>query len=190
MKQWSIAIMLGLMLTQVSFAMQLYKGRVLEDKSSKTGSKIVSFQDKESKIPQHILKIRHETLMHIESKDGVLLMNEVPKLSEVSVGESIDISGTSEIYIENFVKKNQIYNIGINFCVHSRESSEGDCILREIKVELEPEGIFQQDIAREVTLSSDSPDMYGIVLATLVDKPDGLTYFATYRAGTLYVNPA
>lgn len=185
-----LLLAIGFAISQYGYSDTLHHARIIADETKITGKTIVSFEDKQS-IPSTqslSLKMQHNLLKKHNlraGKDGVLLRNWLAPWEEYPVGEMAELKASSEIYIENFTNVTQIYDIGTSFCVTNSDSSEGDCAVRTTKVEVDADGFLELNLQRSYTVYSETPTMYGVVLASLVDSTTGSSYFGTYASGAV-----
>lgn len=149
----SLAVIAGL--SSHAYALEIYHGRVLSEKTWSTDGGKVTFAKKSQ---------------FARAKEGLPQSQRLEVgIANVSgtAGQPLTLSGNHYIYIENNTANNQTYFYNISVCAYTSNKTS-HCVYQTKNLELSEGGYFLADSEPELTLSFDAAGNYPITASTWI----------------------
>lgn len=186
MERKVFGLILGTLVAKSSFAIVIHNGNLIEHREWTTGKVAVQEKVLAHDAKTDLMTLRASQKSHsesIEGMDGILLVNKLFG-TEGFTEQKTDIEGGIEAYIENNSLSSQIYKVSINFCITSiKGKSTDDCAHSSYQIQLDSGGYAELATKRTLSHTFGVAGIYKATLATLAERENLSSYFATYDKG-------
>lgn len=174
------------LLSASSFALQIENGKLINHKEWTSGK--VSGFIKDVKVAKNKFDTLRQMKTNADTNEGILAANRIYVPLSPQVDQSTDISGFSELYLENYGQTMQNYEINSQLCIFKPQNpTPSDCVVTTDTVQLNPGGFVLMGRMPKLTTVLAESGMYTSMLYTVISKPNSSTVFATYATDFLYV---
>ncbi len=186
------AFILGLLLINNTFAMEIHQGTLIDHQEWTSENNIViKVEDHVKKNSTSLRKSIHSQIKSKKSdegKDGILLTNKLQEEMSGVLGNKTIIDGRIEVYIENFTTSRQAYEVYSHFCLSNIKTAKiNSCAHSSYTIELDPEGYFQLNLIRSFSPDFEAAGDYQALLTTFAERNNSSSYFATYSKGSIAI---
>lgn len=159
--------LLALTISSHSFALEIYKGTILNHKESTTSG----IQGVLKQKTTHITSLR--TLEDEKHEDDIVNVDSLVRQQSAILGQPTKIEGNQSVLIVNTSGIAQKYNINTSICVDSStyDKNTGQCYYIYDTISLEAGGYYNEDYTPELLMTFNDLSPRNLTASVEISKP-------------------